>query len=412
MQASSFFTLKRSLSTNASQRAKILLQKDKQFYNRYQQSQQYLRFVQTFSQSTTNDDNDENNRRRSDNSMQRYSSTTAAAVSPSDERSSVIENSLESEHFRSNDNEVTAAHLERFMALMSEHLENENDSKTNSQQKAQNIEPHLESSKESKQQEPSISELMENFDAQSPPSRDDLHALQLWYECESYRDTMLEAEEGLASARERHDYANIGKVKKHLLQWYTPLKAAIEAEQLAIMNGEHGMESRKGYGPYLLALRADKLAIIVSHETIGSLIRVGGGAYDYGKQLSSKTRTNRGGGLILVRAALDIGDAIEAEVAVERALFKNAEKRKKKYGKSSTSSNNEVVSESSVDEEGAENIDENITKLRQIGKPYSESAFEENFSTTQKGGRQKRNVFKAKAKKILMTDNDWPSNSK
>ena len=80
MQASSFFTLKRSLSTNASQRAKILLQKDKQFYNRYQQSQQYLRFVQTFSQSTTNDDNDENNRRRSDNSMQRYSSTTAAAA--------------------------------------------------------------------------------------------------------------------------------------------------------------------------------------------------------------------------------------------------------------------------------------------------------------------------------------------
>ena len=259
---------------------------------------------------------------------------------------------------------------------------------------------------------PSLSDLMNDFDRSKPPSKDDLHALQLWHECESYSDTLELAEEDLSSARKRHDYASIGKVKRHLLHWYTPLKNAIEIEQKAILNAESGVESRKnGYGPYLLTLKADKLAVITSHEAIGILLRAGGGAYEFQKAVS-KSNTIRGGGVKVISLALEIADAIEAEVSVERVIHKTAEQRRKKmksFGETSSEMGNQVEAELETRASDATN---GKAMFQNIGKPYSESAFEEFLPSNQKDGkRRKRNRAKAKAKKILLTDDNWPKNS-
>ena len=416
MQASSsILTLKRSIASTTRRQKSSLSQRQtyRYCYQQYEQRfQPSPRLVGTCAHFIKYDDDEwygHGHGRISDGSIQRYSST---AIARSDETSSVLDDdTVNDEKFRGDEDEVTAAHLQRFISLMGDQLENEKTLKSNDEEckdiKANN---NSDLNLDFQNKQTNIKDVLESFDPKRPPSRNDLHALQLWHECESYRDTMLEAEEGLASARKRHDYTSIGKVKMHLMHWYTPLKAAIEAEQKAIINGDLGMESRQGYGPYLLTLKADKLAIIASHEAVGSILKAGGGAYDYGVQ-SNSTRTNRGGGKVLIQAALEIGDAIETEVAVERALHKKAEIRKKKHSGSNINTADGDVNDVKIHID--EDADKNITKLRQIGKPYSEGAFEQIFFSNQKGGKQKKMIkIKAKAKNILMTDDSWSNNSK
>ena len=272
-----------------------------------------------------------------------------------------------------------------------------------------NMEKDLKSSKmqDIQSERPNIADLLNNFDANNPPSKDDLHALQLWYECESYRDTLLEKEAEIQSARERNDYASLGIVKRHLLEWYTPLKEAIEAEQLSYLKRDGKREGRNNYGPFLLTLKADKMAVILAHEGIGTILREGGGYYGFDSSSSNK----RGGGIKLIRLAAKVADAIEAEVSLERVLAKIA---KDKLEKKKVISNSNSITSKKVIEEKADMPTPDASKaLKKIGNPYSESALDSFLPDLGKKSKSRRlKQIMVKARSILENDYEWPNNCK
>lgn len=272
-----------------------------------------------------------------------------------------------------------------------------------------NMEQILKSSKmqDIQSEGPNIADLLKNFDANNAPSKDDLHALQLWYECESYRDTLLEKEAEIQSARERNDYASLGNVKRHLLEWYTPLKEAIEAEQLSYLKRDGKREGRNNYGPFLLTLKADKMAVILAHEGIGAILREGGGYYGFDSSFSNK----RGGGMKLIRLAARVADAIEAEVSLERVLAKIAKDRLEK--KKVVSNSNSITPEKVMEEKADMPIPDASKAIKKIGNPYSESALDSFLPDLSKKSKSRRlQQIIAKARNILDNDYEWPNNLK
>jgi DNA-directed RNA polymerase len=116
----------------------------------------------------------------------------------------------------------------------------------------------------------------------------------------------------IESARERDDYTSLGVVQQQVLDWYQPVKTAIEKEQANYLKGgKHRKKDMVKYGPHLCTLSAEKLAILVSHETI----------------LHCLTCKNPSGAT-LATTAKRIGVAVEAELNVQRLLQKRAQEKK------------------------------------------------------------------------------------
>ena len=86
--------------------------------------------------------------------------------------------------------------------------------------------------------------------------------------------------------------------QKLLLNWYAPLATAIEAEQKRIQQKEPGKD-RSVYGPYLMMLDADRIAVIALHEVLSTVL------------LEDR-------GVAVLRTAIQIGRAICGEVINEQ----------------------------------------------------------------------------------------------
>ena len=68
-------------------------------------------------------------------------------------------------------------------------------------------------------------------------------------------------------ATERGDAGSLKAVERLLVHWYEPVRMAIRIEQKAIIAGKSGQ--RRGlYGPLILSLRADKLAVLALHSML------------------------------------------------------------------------------------------------------------------------------------------------
>lgn len=160
---------------------------------------------------------------------------------------------------------------------------------------------------------PSMMELLQNFDPQTPPPPDaSMEDIQLWLECSSQQESVQKYEAMLESAREREDYTSMSTVQRQLLQWYQPMRERIISEQEAYFKRDKNKGANK-YGPFLCTLQPEKLAIITTHE-----------ASMYALKMC-------GTGATLMKMALMIGDAVEAEVNVQRLLRQRME-RKPDYG--------------------------------------------------------------------------------
>jgi DNA-directed RNA polymerase len=169
---------------------------------------------------------------------------------------------------------------------------------------------------------PSISELLQHFDPQNPPKPDEpLENVQLWLECSAYDESLSKYESILKSAREREDYTSLSTVQRQLLQWYVPLRQRIISEQESYFSGNKSKGANK-YGPYLCALQAEKLAIITTHEATMHALK------------------KSSDGSTLMSMALSIGEAVEAEVNVQKLLRSRMERSPKKKA------DDEVVDES------------------------------------------------------------------
>jgi DNA-directed RNA polymerase len=162
-------------------------------------------------------------------------------------------------------------------------------------------------------QKRSAHEMLLKFDPQCPPQSDNLEDMELWLECEAQRESALKYQNIIDSARERKDFASLSMVQKQILHWYPTLKDAIEIEQQAYLTkSSESKKDRNRYGPFLCTLPPQKLAVIVAHECIMHIL------------------TKGANGVTLVSTALRIGNAMEAEVNVQRVLQEQAEESRRR----------------------------------------------------------------------------------
>lgn len=136
-----------------------------------------------------------------------------------------------------------------------------------------------------------------------------LRKRQMQLESDAWESAAQEYRELMADMCAHKLAPNLPYVKSLFLGWFEPLRDAIAAEQ-----DQH--ESRKfktTYGEYLLQLPADMLAVITMHKVMGLLMT---GQDDCSVQV--------------VRAAIQIGDAVEQEVKVHNFLEKTKKKPQKK----------------------------------------------------------------------------------
>jgi len=168
--------------------------------------------------------------------------------------------------------------------------------------------------------------LQKFYNPQKPPlpssnsssSTTQLFNLQLWYECQSQQESVLKIQDMLQSAKARQDYISLPIMKQHLLTWYHPLRQRIETEQRMYLSGQgtkQGKVDFKRYGPFLCTIQPEKLAILTIHEAIYTSLSKGGGGKTHNNIHSSIM-----GGVTVTQMALRIGDVVEAELNVQRAL--------------------------------------------------------------------------------------------
>lgn len=108
---------------------------------------------------------------------------------------------------------------------------------------------------------------------------------------------------------ERKMAPNLPYFKQLMLGWFQPFREAIEKEQ----NLQRSKKNKAAFAPFIDALPADKMAIIVMHKMMALLMMKG-------KEESS---------VRVVEAAIQIGVAIEHEVRIQNFL----EKEKRDHGK-------------------------------------------------------------------------------
>ncbi|KAL4451184.1 hypothetical protein ABPG77_009256 [Micractinium sp. CCAP 211/92] len=106
----------------------------------------------------------------------------------------------------------------------------------------------------------------------------------------------------------RGQAASLPEARRMLLKWFAPMTAAIQREQQRIIEGAKGID-RKVYGPYLLLLEPEQLAVLTMHSVINAIVAAedaGGGAFSSPGQAR------------VTRLSLTIGKAVEGQVNLEK----------------------------------------------------------------------------------------------
>ncbi|KAL2482807.1 DNA-directed RNA polymerase 3 [Forsythia ovata] len=130
-----------------------------------------------------------------------------------------------------------------------------------------------------------------------------LRRRQIKVETEAWENMVEEYKELEREMCEKKLAPNLPYVKKLILGWFEPLRAAIEKEQKSLRTKKH----KTAFAPFIDALPAEKMAVIVMHKIMG-LLMMGG----------KEDRCVR-----VVEAAIQIGVAIEHEVRIHSFLEKS-----------------------------------------------------------------------------------------
>ena len=259
---------------------------------------------------------------------------------------------------------------------------------------------------------PTMAELIENFDPLSPPKGATLLENQLWFECASQQEAVERYEKVIDAARTRHDYASLNSVQRLLVQWYSPLRDRIQMEQEEYFSKTKITKpSAKKYMPFMCTLQAEKLAVIVSHETTMYTLQKTG----------VKNPT-------LVGCALRIADAVEAEVNVQRLLRKRGlEEREKNKALSKSELDSNVDTIVGTDMDAVSQVDENENDNSNNGSNKNESKssdwmylpshlqrFSQELNRNDPTRKGKLRISRAnrRASQLLESSEDWTSDEK
>ncbi|KAL7137956.1 hypothetical protein ABFS83_10G130300 [Erythranthe nasuta] len=139
-----------------------------------------------------------------------------------------------------------------------------------------------------------------------------LRRRQVKAETEAWENKVEEYRELEREMCEKKLAPNLPYVKKLILGWFEPLREAIEKEQ----NTQRSKKNKAAFAPFIDALPADKMAVIVMHKMMG-LLMMGG----------KEDRCVR-----VVEAAVQIGVAVENEVRIHSFLEKMKKNEKREIG--------------------------------------------------------------------------------
>lgn len=135
------------------------------------------------------------------------------------------------------------------------------------------------------------------FDAIIAAEKDGLHLRQLEMEEVQYSDAVIEYLDSLNQLIKLGKGTSLKYIQRILLRWYTPLTQEIEDEVRLIEQRVSGHD-RLQYGPCMLLLPAEKLAVIALDEVLNSILKTGNN------------------GVQLITLAQRIGESIESEVCL------------------------------------------------------------------------------------------------
>lgn len=142
-----------------------------------------------------------------------------------------------------------------------------------------------------------IDEETYGTDAIAAAERGGLFLRQLRMEEETHSDAVKVYTKSLKQLIGMGKGTKLRYIQKTLLKWYEPLAREIDAEIKRIERKEYGMD-RTVYGPPLLLLPPEKLAVIALEESLNALLK------------------SANSGVTLTNLARRIGDLVEAEVSI------------------------------------------------------------------------------------------------
>ncbi|GAB2219192.1 hypothetical protein Droror1_Dr00006823 [Drosera rotundifolia] len=140
---------------------------------------------------------------------------------------------------------------------------------------------------------------------------EELKRRQIAAETEAWDNRVKEYHEMQRVMCEKGLAPNLPQIRLMMLDWFEPLKKAIEMDQK--LEREKGRNVRAAYGDYITLLPADKMAVIIMHKMMALLLE----DEDFGA-------------VRVVKAAVAIGVAIEHEVMVHDFLERTKPTRKNK----------------------------------------------------------------------------------
>lgn len=206
--------------------------------------------------------------------------------------------------------------------------------------------------------QPTVKEMLRNFDPINPPQSTDPVELQLWIESQAHQEGLLKYQQILDAARHRKDYGALSAFQTLVLRWFSRLRDAITLLQseYVLKKGDTVKTSLKRYGPFLCALSAEKLAVITAHEAL----------------LLCLLHPGKNGvpGVPLLTLAERIGQAVEQELLVQRLLHKRSvNQREWKKKRAQQESTTEEASDNELGEADGDAKDFDVETVQEDSLP-------------------------------------------
>lgn len=272
-----------------------------------------------------------------------------------------------------------------------------------------------------------LSELLseETKDESQLEKYKDLQRLQLQLEIEATQEAVERYHLELKSARARSDHASLPGIRRALGSWYEGLTDAIELEQWLYLNGDNRtstsselnpesdenlktktVKDRTIYGPLLCLIPARKIAVLLAHTALSCTVQ--------DQEMGSK----------VVSLAMNIAQAVEAEVNVSRALRVRARERREFNSNLKAASeiddnghmlNDQTTIDASVEDETTDLSSEGIavdrwvytaTHLQRFLDEISQKGGESSLKTT---GRVRPAVVRKRCQEILTAEGFDPT---
>ncbi|GMI43369.1 hypothetical protein TrCOL_g9668, partial [Triparma columacea] len=142
------------------------------------------------------------------------------------------------------------------------------------------------------------------LESSSPPPS--LWDVQQSIETQCYEQASAEYAKMIKDMKKRNDMTSMKPIQMEFVKWFDPLTSAIRDEQEACLK-RISAEDRSNYGPILVLLKPEKLAVISMHTVISEVLQ-----------------SRQAVGTPFVTVVTAVGEAVRAELGVQKVMYERA----------------------------------------------------------------------------------------